>query len=75
MVKATPNEIKQSINAFEPDAKPKVKNTDKKMGVWKNGKLVLQTRDYDAINNLKNKLINDFSNNVWVAPVGSFEMM
>lgn len=48
------------------------RNTDKKMGVWVNGKLKLQTRDYAAIINYRDKMITDHRNNVWVAPIGSF---
>jgi hypothetical protein len=45
--------------------------TEKKMGVWKDGKLVLQTRDRSAVDNLASKLMRD-RHSVWVAPIGSF---
>lgn len=48
-------------------------NQGKKMGVWKNGKLIFQSRDKDAIYNLAEKvMVEKPTVNVWVATVGSF---
>lgn len=44
---------------------------EKKLGVWKNGKLILQSRDKDAIYRLAEEVMND-KHDVWVAPIGSF---
>lgn len=43
----------------------------KKMGVWVNGKLGLQTRNRDAIDDYAQRKMRE-RNNVWVAPIGSF---
>jgi hypothetical protein len=45
----------------------------KKMGVWIDGKLRLQTRDRDAIDDFAARAVADKRNSgVWVAPIGSF---
>lgn len=44
----------------------------KKMGVWVNGKLKLQSRDRVAIENYAALKMRDSRNSVWVAPIGSF---
>ena len=51
----------------------KNKKTEKKIGVYKNGKLVHASREHDGVYDLAQKIIKeDFRNNVWVATVGSF---
>ena len=75
MATATAREIQASIDTvmLAPAApKPKLK-LEKKMGVWINGVLKLQTRDRDAIDNYAQRMMNDTHRyNVWVAPIGSF---
>ena len=45
----------------------------KKLGVWVNGKLKLQSRDRDKIDAYAAKQMDDKRNDsVWVAPIGSF---
>lgn len=55
-------------SAFGPK---KVKPEGKKMGVWVNGKLKLQTRDRANIDAAAAKWMRE-GNDVWVAPIGSF---
>jgi DUF971 family protein len=48
-----------------------VKPAGKKMGVWVDGKLRLQSRDRDAIEEYASRRMRE-KHNVWIAPVGSF---
>lgn len=51
----------------------KIKKTEKKIGVYKNGKIVHASRNHDEVYDLATKIMNEnFANNVWVATVGSF---
>lgn len=47
------------------------KGLDKKMGVWVDGKLKLQSRDRAAIDAYAEKRMDE-QHSVWVAPIGSF---
>lgn len=46
------------------------KRIPKKLGVWTNGTLRLQTRDHDAAYEAANRWMNE-KLNVWVAPLGT----
>jgi hypothetical protein len=64
--------IRDEFNAG-PEAEKPFTPKGKKMGVWIDGKLRLQTRDRDAIDDFAARALADKRNNgVWVAPIGSF---
>lgn len=52
--------------------KPAKLKTPSLLGCWVNGVLKFQTRDHDELHAYAERKMQDFRNNVWVAPVGSF---
>lgn len=61
----------EAAKANRPKKAPKLK-TPSLLGCWVNGELKFQTRDHDELHAYAARKMQDFRNNVWVAPVGSF---
>jgi hypothetical protein len=63
--------ISMETPVFLQEASKESKPAGKKMGVWVDGKLRLQSRDRDAIEEYAARRMRE-KHTVWVAPVGSF---
>lgn len=71
-IDAQADALEEALDVFgEPIKPPALAPKEKKRGVWVDGKLKLQTRDPQAIEDFAQKMMRQ-RHSVWVAPIGSF---